>query len=158
MSSILDGGLPIRRDRDLGNFTEKKFLTHGFETKDGDALGSSRRRTPQKTTTFRQTQPRPTTTSSRLTSGQRNRLRQLLQERDADGTVPYGLDRYDNDEDMWRAYRAATKAAYRSHRKHDSGIKMKSEPNAGELKRSEGIGSRGEQPQYFSCFLRLGAE
>ena len=44
-----------------------------------------------------------------LTAAQRARLHQLLQQRDAEGRVPYGLDDYDTDAAMWAAYRRAQK-------------------------------------------------
>ena len=56
----------------------------------------------------------PTGPPPKLTESQRTRPHQLLQERDDQGNVPFGLDAYDTDEEKWRADRRASKTTYRS--------------------------------------------
>ena len=59
----------------------------------------------------------PEGTPPPLTAQQRARLHAILQARDPDGRVPYGLDKYKGDAAKWAAYRRALKASYRAHRK-----------------------------------------
>ncbi|CAE7263615.1 eprA1 [Symbiodinium microadriaticum] len=61
--------------------------------------------------------PEPVGEPSKLTAQQRPRLHELLRTRDSEGRVPYGLDRYADDDAMWAAYRQGMKASYRAHRK-----------------------------------------
>ena len=61
--------------------------------------------------------PEPTGAPPMLTAQQRARLHELLSTRDANGRVPYGLDRCADDASMWAAYRQGMKAEYRALRK-----------------------------------------
>ena len=61
--------------------------------------------------------PEPVGAPPPLTAQQRARLHAILQTRDPDGKVPYGLDNYTGDAAKWAAYRRAVKASYRAHRK-----------------------------------------
>ena len=61
--------------------------------------------------------PEPVGELSKLTAQQRPRLHELLRTRDSEGRVPYGLDRYADDDAMWAAYRQGMKASYRAPRK-----------------------------------------
>ena len=61
--------------------------------------------------------PLPAGTPPQLTPQQRARLHALLRQRDADGKVPYDLDKYAGDAAAWTAYRKATKDSYRAFRK-----------------------------------------
>ena len=65
----------------------------------------------------REAVPEPAGLPSRLTAQQKARLLELLRTRDQDGKVPFGLDQYNHDESMWRAYRSGMKASYRAQRK-----------------------------------------
>ena len=52
-----------------------------------------------------------------LSEQQRARLHQLLQQRDDQGRVPYGVDELPTDAARWQAYRQALKSSYRQFRK-----------------------------------------
>ena len=92
--------------------------------------------------------PEPEGTPSRFSAQQKARRQELLQKRDSDGNLPYGLDRYANDEEMWQAYRQNSKASYRAHRKRtraDGTWNKDDNRGWGSTQGSEGH-SRGRQP------------
>ena len=67
----------------------------------------------------REAVPEPAGLPSRLTAQQKARLLELLQTRDQDGKVPFGLDQYNDDESMWRAYRSGIYRAQRKRKRAD---------------------------------------
>ena len=89
----------------------------------------------------------PTGPPPTLTTAQRARLHALLQKRDAQGRVPYDLDQYNTDAEMWTAYRTALRTSYRSHRKQQRAMGTWSKDQARWTSTPQhGLGARERSP------------